>query len=52
MEARSIGGYRVVAYVYKYNCDDIEGCKERIEYIPNGDWKAYMENKINSGKPS
>lgn len=42
MEARSIDGYRVVAYVYKYNCDDIERCKERIEYIPNGDWKAYM----------
>ena len=52
MEARSIDGYRVVAYVYKYNCNDIEKCKERTEYISSGDWKAYMENKINGGKPS
>jgi len=35
----------VLAYAYKYNEDNVENQKDEKIYIPDGDWREYMNRQ-------
>lgn len=36
-------GHIVQAYVYQYNCQDKKSLNEKDDYIPEGNWRKYLE---------
>ncbi|NLX61791.1 MAG: gamma-glutamylcyclotransferase [Tissierellia bacterium] len=45
IEVETLDGKKELAYVYKYNEDNVENQKDEKIYIPSGDWREFMEKK-------
>lgn len=45
IEVETEDGDKELAYVYKYNDDNVENQKDEKIYIPNGSWREYMESQ-------
>ncbi|NLY67026.1 MAG: gamma-glutamylcyclotransferase [Tissierellia bacterium] len=45
IEVETLDGEKVLAYAYKYNEDNVENQKDEKIYIPDGDWREYMNRQ-------
>lgn len=43
IEVETQNGEKVSTYIYMYNEDNVDNQQDKKEYIPNGDWKEYMD---------